>query len=558
MDFRRWVQTFCLVVFIVLLVTVLSGVKTSFNVDFFLTLDPSIVLITSVSSRTFLFGYLPAVVVVILGLLLGRFFCGYICPMGTTLDVADSLFGVSHKKQKKLYQLRSIKYLLLVFLIGASLFGVSFVFFASPLSLITRFYGLLIYPIVTFLSERGHQLLAPLLEKLDLNSLLFLQIKSVRYSTQLFILLFFAGLFVLPRLTPRFWCRYICPAGAVMALFSRKPLLRRTVDSKCNDCGKCVRSCSMGAIYENNPALTLHEECITCLSCQRICPEAAVAFTYRLSATQSVSNPSLPSRRRFIISGMTGASVAIAGLTSLTSALGKTGEGRVLPPTLIRPPAALPEMEFLSRCIRCGECMVACPTNTLQPVWFKAGFMGLFSPAMILRRGYCDPDCHRCAQVCPTQAILSVTRNEREWAKTGTAVISRQNCLAWELDQKCMVCDEVCPFGAIELTQEDGISVPVPKVKEDKCSGCGYCEYHCPVQNQSAIIVSPLNAIRLVSGSLKSAGRQLGLRISREQKDVINYPGLDSPDGTAPGFETETPSERDPDHSGSLPPGFLD
>ncbi len=558
MNFRRWVQTFCLVIFLGLLATALSGVASSLKVDFFLALDPSVALITAASGRLLLVGFLPAVCVVILGLVLGRFFCGYVCPMGTTLDVADKLFGVRYKKQKKPTQLRPVKYLVLIFLVGASLLGVSLVFFASPLSLITRFYGLLIYPILTFIADRGHQVLFPLWEKLDLNSLLFLQIKTVRYATQFFILLFFAGLFILPRITPRFWCRYICPAGAVMAFFSRKPLLRRQVDSTCNDCGKCVRSCSMGAIDEDTPDLTIHEECISCLSCQRICPESSITFKTVELRTQPHSKLSLPSRRNFIVSGVTGAGTAIVSLTGLNSALGKTGEGRVLPPMLIRPPAALPELEFLSRCIRCGECMVACPTNTLQPIWLNAGFMGLFSPALILRRGYCDPDCHRCSQVCPTQAILQVEKSEREWAKTGTAVISRQRCLAWEQDQKCMVCDEVCPFGAIEFTQEEGISVVVPRVKEDKCSGCGYCEYNCPVQNQSAIVISPLNAIRLVSGSFETAGKQLGLRISRDQKDPTSYPGLDSTGNSAPGFDTESDSREDPDDSGSLPPGFSD
>ncbi len=196
--------------------------------------------------------------------------------------------------------------------------------------------------------------------------------------------------------------------------------------------------------------------------------------------------------------------------------------------------------------------MVACPTNTLQPIWFEAGLTGLFSPALVPRRGYCDPDCHHCAEVCPTESIRQIPKVDRQWAKTGTAVIHRQKCLAWEHDQKCMVCDEVCPFGAIEFSQEPSLSVTVPRVKEDKCTGCGYCEYNCPVQNQSAIVITPMNALRLEQGSFKVAGRKAGLKISREEKKEKGYPDSSDATQSAPGFDDNSA----PGFDNSSAPGF--
>jgi len=536
MGFRRWVQTFCLTVFLGLLLI------ASHASDFFLRLDPSVALITTISSRHILVGLIPAVVLVILTVFLGRFFCGHICPLGTTLDVADKVFAVPFQKQKSVGVLRPLKYLVLIALTGAAVFGVSYVFIASPLSLITRFYGLIILPAVNYLTGSAHQLLFPLWEQLDINALLFLQIKTLRYATQFFVLLFFVGLFSLSRITPRFWCRYLCPAGALFALFSRKPLVHRVVSDKCDDCGKCVRACPMGAIEEANVLQTRFEECVVCLTCEKICPEAAITFSRESALAQNHIISTLPTRRQFIVAGVAGRGTAIVSLTGLNSSVGKAGQGQVVPPMLIRPPAALPELDFLARCIRCGECMVACPTNTLQPIWFDAGLMGLFSPAITPRRGFCIPDCHHCAEVCPTASIRVLSKEERVWAKTGTAVIHRQKCLAWEHDQKCMVCDEVCPFGAIEFTRESGLSVTVPKVKEEKCSGCGYCEYHCPVQSQSAIIVTPMNALRLTQGSFKVAGEQAGLKISREEKGPPAYPGSEKPDSSAPGFDNSPAS----------------
>ncbi len=555
MKFQRWTQTVTLSLFLVLLVFSVAGLLPFFSKDFFLRLDPSIALITTVSARVILLGVLPVVIVVLLSIWMGRFFCGHICPMGTTLDVSDRLFGTSYKKQKKLGRFRPLKYLVLAYLLTGSLFGVSYVFLASPLSLITRFYGLVIYPVITFLGNGGHQLAMPLWEKLDINALLFFQIPSNRYATQFFIFLFFSLLFVLPGFTPRFWCRYICPAGAILALFAWKPIIRRQVDSSCNDCGKCVRSCPMNAIDEEKPERTNFSECIVCLNCEKICTEQSVCFSSGTGKPCESISQGLPGRRAFISAAAAGLGTAVLSFTGLNTTIGKTGEGQVLPETLVRPPATLPELEFLSRCMRCAECVAACPTNTLQPIWFEAGTLALFSPAMILRRGYCDPDCHHCAEVCPTEAIIQVSKSERLWAKTGTAVINREKCLAWEHNQKCMVCDETCPFGAIEFNSEQGLDVTVPKVLEYKCSGCGYCEYHCPVQNQPAISVSPMNALRLTTGSFRERGEKNGLIISRKEIATYTYPddARGSPSeipgfNSAPGFEVDDSSE--------LPPGF--
>lgn len=545
MGFQRWTQTFCLIVFIGLLLLGAGDLVQSRSLDFFLRLDPSVTLVTAIASRNFLLHLFPAVILIVSTLILGRFFCGHICPMGTTLDFADSLFAVSLKTQEPTVFLKPVKYLILIVITASAIPGVSYLYLVSPLSLITRFYGLIVLPLVNLIARTLHHLLTPLWEALDINALLFLQISPVRYTTQIFVLGYFIALFCLSRLSPRFWCRYLCPAGAVFALFSRKPLIRRTVSDACTDCGNCSRSCVMGAIPDSDPTRTHFDECVVCLDCENTCPEKAISFQNNKEKSAAVKT-SLPSRRRFLISGISGLGFGLVGLTGLTSPLGSKTEGRVTSQTLIRPPAALPELEFLSRCLRCGECMVVCPTNTLQPIWFEAGMIGLFSPVIVPRRGFCSTGCHNCANACPTHAIRIVPRIEREWAKTGTAVINRHKCLAWEQDQKCMVCDEVCPFGAIEFSQEPYLNVTTPRVLEDRCTGCGYCEYHCPVQHQAAITVTPVNALRIKEGSFKSAGIKAGLKISREVAHKTSYPGNNNGIFN-PGFDPETAPGFDPD-----------
>ena len=250
------------------------------------------------------------------------------------------------------------------------------------------------------------------------------------------------------------------------------------------------------------------------------------------------------------MTGLSSAGMAMVSVTGLHSPYDRASKGRVASPKLIRPPAALPETDFLARCVRCGWCMVACPTNTLQPLWFESGLIGAFSPVAVLRRGNCNPECHYCSEVCPTGAIRKISRDDRIWAKIGTAVIHRQECLAWEHQKKCMVCDEVCPFNAVEFTKEPGNPVTVPRVNENKCTGCGYCEHHCPVQNRSAIVISPMGELRLAEGSYKEEGEIQGLTIKlKSGSDGYDLPppsGYEGVTETAPGFDIEDSNTQIP------------
>ncbi|MFO8113495.1 MAG: 4Fe-4S binding protein [Desulfosalsimonadaceae bacterium] len=541
--FRRTAQVICLFLFLLLLA---SGDALR-GTDLFARMDPVLTGIAAISGRVITWAFLPALLVLVSAPLFGRLFCGYICPMGTTIDMTDSAIAPK-KNRKKMPGVFSpgLKTVILFFLIGAAVLGVSFVFWGAPLSLITRFYGMVIYPVAWLAAETGLTLLYPVFDWLDLRSLMFLEIEPRRYAANFFVLLLFAAVFAAASVSPRFWCRYLCPTGALLALLSKKPLIRRQVDDACDQCGKCARHCPMEAIASNDGTVSRHEECIACRTCETICPREAIRFsTERRPAEIPVSHE----RRRLLISGLFGAGTAAVGLSGLMAIPSEDAEGGVLSPRLIRPPGALPEPDFLRLCVRCGQCMTGCPTNTLQPVWFSAGLMGMFSPAVVPTRKYCDPQCRLCGNVCPTGAILKMTQAQRVWAKTGTAIIYRRKCLAWEYKKSCMVCDEVCPYKAVEFEERDDLPYPVPHVIEDKCSGCGYCEHYCPVENDAAIVVTPMNALRLKRPLYREEGRIRGYALKlradagRFDPDALSYPdgGTEGypPSGgtTAPGFD---------------------
>jgi ferredoxin-type protein NapF len=303
-----------------------------------------------------------------------------------------------------------------------------------------------------------------------------------------------------------------------------------------------------------------------------VCPVNAIDF-YVKGVIRGKDIPDfVPERRAILYSGLAGAVFASANLAGLYSVYGKPGVGQVSPKDLVRPPGSRPEDDFLALCVRCGECMAACPNNALQPVWFTRGIEGLFSPSLVPKRGACNPDCNNCGVACPTEAIRPLDVLDRRWAKTGTARIMRDMCLAWEHKKRCMVCDEVCPYSAIKFRSEPGNPVPVPEVLEERCSGCGFCEHHCPVQNQSAIYVTPMGAVRLNKGSFMEYGKSQGLNISldhkgkKEQTGLEGYPPESYPsnEGDAPGFETdsgrgeiETEPPRE-DSVNDIAPGFTE
>jgi polyferredoxin len=545
MRFRPIIQLLSLLAFLFLLTSaVYSGIDLAAP-DLYLRMDPILVLGSALSGRVFILTFIPALIVIFITILFGRLFCGYICPMGITIDCSDRILNLKKKKGKGRDNLYKLKYFMLFFIIGAGILGVSAVFIGSPLSLITRLYGLLIYPVLALLSQIGLSLIQPIAEHFEIYGLMYADMSAPRYSALFFILLFFTGIFAAGKINTRFWCRYLCPSGAVLALFSRISLVKRVVSDNCTKCGKCARSCPMGAIDKDYPSDTTFKECIGCLTCKNICPEKAI--TFGIKNKKKNENPDfIPARRALLYSGISGAVFASVNLSGLNSLYGKPGVGRVSPKGLVRPPGSRPEDDFLALCVRCGECMASCPNNALQPIWFEAGNEGLFSPSLVPKRGACNPDCNNCGTVCPTGAIRPLEISDRRWAKTGTARIMRERCLAWEHQKRCMVCDEVCPYSAVKFRDEPGNPVPVPEVLEDRCSGCGFCEHHCPVQNQSAIIVTPMGALRLNEGSFMDQGKSQGLNISlahkgkKEQGGGSGYPSEGS-GGYAPGFESDAP-----------------
>jgi MauM/NapG family ferredoxin protein len=461
-------------------------------VRFFLDFDPLILITTLLSAHKAPVAFYLSLIVIALTLVFGRFFCGWVCPLGTL----HNLVSLFRRSASQVFKLNWLKYLVLVFLLVSSLFTLHLVGFIDPISLLIRSLSLSVYPLfvravisvfdITYTS--GPDAVVNVSESVyGILKDTVLPFHEPHFRQSVFIGLLFLGILGLNLFERRFWCRHLCPLGALLALLSRHAFVSRRVSQACNACGACVDVCP-GGTNPHMPALYRVEECYACNNCDDVCPQGAVFFGRRRGADPLELNLG---RRRIV-------TATVAGIIAVPLLRISPSELRA-EPLLIRPPGALPEKDFLRTCVRCGECMKVCITGGLQPTLLEAGVEGLWTPLLVPRIGYCEYRCTLCGQVCPTGAIKELSIEEKTKVKIGLAMVDKGRCLPWAHGVPCIVCEEVCPtpkkavwFREETFTLRDGSTVELqkPMVDLELCIGCGICETLCPVADRPAIYVT--------------------------------------------------------------------
>jgi polyferredoxin/formate hydrogenlyase subunit 6/NADH:ubiquinone oxidoreductase subunit I len=522
---RRVVQIGFLVAFFALLLGTHWDPETpqrSERLLAFFAIDPLVLLTTLLAAH-----HVPAILfwsLVTLGvtLLFGRVFCGWVCPLGTCHAVASRLLrpGLKQLRQSGRWSSgQSIKYYVLVAFLLAAACGLRWIVILDPLVLLTRTAATGIYPATYWAakatrnsvyqadpgigSARLVRVTDPTFDWLNRHVFGLEGLRDPVYAGGGLILTLFVITLGLNAWRPRFWCRYVCPTGALLGLCSWRPLLRRSVQSdNCNQCDLCGMHCHGAAAIEPGGAWN-SMECLGCMDCRESCRRGSLGFTLVRPLRRDPQLASVDlSKRGLLMSALGG--IALWG----SSRIHPQSRGRQYHPQLVRPPGSRAEPEFLKRCLACGLCMKVCPTGGLQPSWGEAGIDGLWTPVLKPQIGHCDYDCgneNLCGRVCPTQAILPLTLEEKHATKIGLASFDTTRCIPYAYGRDCMVCEEHCPIPdkaiyclEVEVTDRDGSrrTIKQPHVDPEKCTGCGFCEFVCPFKDRPAIRVTSANESR--------------------------------------------------------------
>lgn len=477
------------------------------NPDVFFKFNPLIIIMTSVSERIVLPGIIPVFLMLGLTFLFGRFFCGWICPLGTLIDFAGSFNkNKGFYNEAKVKRFSHIKYYILGFVAGGAVLGVQIFWLFEPITILARFVSLNFIPLFTYSVDK---LFIFMLNQLNRPEILFdlyrnlktsfLGLEIAYFPHTKIVFLFFSLIMLSAYWMKRSWCRLICPLGAMYAVFARFALLRRYTQG-CVFCGNCKAKCPTAAI--NDDMSYTKSECILCMECVSSCPIGVnkFGFAHQLnkkrsnSKTEILGNNKGISRRDFLFYISAGLGAVLMGKVKAGS---KKNYYRDI---IIRPPASLKEDEFLNRCVRCGNCMKVCITNGLQPIMFGSGVAGVWTPHLVPEIGYCEYNCTLCGNVCPTGAIKKISTAQKLKTRLGIAVIDRNICLPWAKQRECIVCEEFCPVEkkAIKLKKEkvNGKLVLRPYVDTELCIGCGVCQTKCPQRPIRAIKILPIKADR--------------------------------------------------------------
>lgn len=526
---RRISQFFFFSLFVWLIIVSTVGEKfrqiRGWPTNLFLNLDPLVTIGTVLTTHTLYYPLLWALTTVVLTIIFGRFFCSWVCPFGSlhhfTGFIANRQKKVPQKIQLNKYRIaQSIKYFVLVFVLGAAAFpsvGSSLqTGLLDPIPLISRSFSIMLLPIADSATQRF-------------------------YEVTWLIFAIFAAAVLLNLAIPRFYCRFVCPLGALFGVIGRFAIWRIGKNkSECSNCKLCERACEGGC----EPAGTIRiSECVLCFNCRQDCKDDLVKYQTSKSLAGEITNPDI-SRRRFVLS-LAGGVVAVP-VVRLGNNLGENWYYKV-----IRPPGALEEKEFLKRCIKCGQCMRICPTNVIQPAGIEGGLENLWTPVLNNRIGSsgCQLNCVACGQVCPTSAIRPITLDEKkglgEFAhlgliKIGTAFVDQGRCLPWAMDKPCIVCEENCPvspkaiytqeyFNTVRggiLTVKNATETTVETVEKiggNFASG----DYYCFTQDGThcKITANTQTAIELDSGmklsKVPSGGEKIAIQV-RLQRPVMD------------------------------------
>jgi ferredoxin len=391
----------------------------------------------------FSFGSLKVVLyltlLILITLLVGRFFCALLCPLGAFMDLVNLVRrtikpGQSHFKPNGNWRYFLPSLVLVLFWLGITL----------PFSLLEPY---------SILTSKSHFYQGPNL---------------------IFWLVFIGAIF-----KGRGFCNSFCPTGLVQRLISRTSLFRIQISKNCVNCGACLKKCPASCINTSEKKVD-HDRCLLCLECLSVCPKKALTYApVALKLKKQIVN-----RRIFLKKGT---AIVVALGAFLTPEELRSKMIKVPQPSPVLPPGALALAHLNSHCSHCHTCIRICPNKALVPGSLKDGSPFVVDkPVLDAYKGFCQYDCTLCTNICPTGALVNLDVETKHSTRLALVHLNRLNCVVVKNNTSCGACAELCPTGAVSM--ENGPSGrEEPTLNEKYCIGCGACHKACPVRPATAI-----------------------------------------------------------------------
>ncbi len=447
----------------------------------------------------------------ILTALFGRIYCSVICPLGV---FQDAVAHAGKRKKRAPYSFKKAKTILRFSVLGifvlSLVFGVSVVVsLLDPYAAFGRFANNWLQPLWIL----GNNVLAFFAEKLDSYAFYEVDVWVKSVASLSISALFIIVVSLLAWRGGRTYCNTICPVGTFLGLISKKSLYKIEIDKEsCVGCKRCVVNCKSACISDETYDID-NSRCVTCFNCLDKCPKSAIKFKRasgksmqkesqkvapeKAETKNPVNSGSSENRRGFVI-----AALAMIGSAAKAQVLPKTvkakeevkvdgGYADILPKKTpnrehrILPPGSVSALNFKKSCTACQLCVSACPNDVLTP---SKSIDSLMQPEMSFNVGYCRPECVRCSEVCPSNAIQPIDVAEKSATQIGHAVWVESRCAVVQRGVSCDNCFRHCPTKAIQMVKRD-YAHPVPIIDTERCIGCGACENLCPSRPLSAIYV---------------------------------------------------------------------
>jgi len=393
-------------------------------------LSPFVVLSSSIAARSIGVGAILALIVAVVSSFKKRWFCLYLCPTGFLLE------NTNHTGLRKTSWWSKCppigRYVAILTIVG-SIAGYPVLLWMDPLCIFSS----------PFAMNKATNPISVILVCLGLGVLV-------------------GATFVFGML----WCVRICPlSGLQDMLFAMRNALWTRIAASAPARALAVRFLG-GRSFSSDVRLV------------RI--TGALAPEVRAAASASKFHVA----RRVFFAGAGGALLAVWARRAGAARFRKSD-------TLLRPPGAVPEDGFGGLCIRCNNCVHACPTKIIHPdTGHEAGLAGFGAPVIKFDRDYkyCLETCNACTQVCPTGALTALALEQKNKYIIGEAVVDNNVCLTALGKKECDACEVACPYDAVKITWDEEQYNAYPVVN-DKCIGCGACEVVCPT--------TPVKAIRV-------------------------------------------------------------